>query len=45
MSAYDDNLKDNLLDEIKDFLKERPVSELLAVVAYAVEIKEQGYLD
>lgn len=41
MSAYNDFFKDTLLDAIKEFLENRPVSELLAVVAYAVECKEQ----
>ena len=45
MSYYGNNDKDKLLFEIKQFLKEHPVSELLEVVMDATEAKEQGWLD
>ena len=43
MNYYGNNEKDNLLTEIREFLKEHPVSELLEIVAVAVEYKESGY--
>lgn len=45
MSAFDDNAWDSVYDVIKDFLKEHKISELLKIVQYLVEAKEEGYLD
>ena len=41
MSWFGNYEKDNLLYEMKEFLKEHPVSELLQIVEVAVEVKEQ----
>lgn len=40
MSYFGNNEKDNLVEEIMDFLQNHPVSELLQVVSYAAECKE-----
>lgn len=45
MSAFDNNAWDSVYDVIKEFLREHKVSELLTIVQYLVEAKEEGYLD
>lgn len=45
MSAFSNNAWDSVYYVIKDFLKEHKVSELLTIVQYLVEEKEEGYLD
>lgn len=45
MSAFDNNAWDSVYDVIKEFLKKHKVSELLTIVQYLVEAKEEGYLD
>ena len=45
MSMYGDSEKDNFYYEIKEFLKEHKVSELLDMIATAVEYKEDAEED
>jgi len=45
MSMYDNSEKDNLYYEIKDFLKGHKVSELLDMVATAVEYEKEDTED
>ena len=45
MSAFNNNAWDSVYDVIKDFLREHKVSELLTILHYIVEAKEEGYLD
>ena len=40
MSAFGNSSKDSLVDEMKRFLEDHPVSELLDIVRYAVEESE-----
>lgn len=40
MSAFGNSEKDNLESEIRDFLENHSISELLDVVRYCVEEKE-----
>lgn len=37
MSMYDDRDKNNIYDEIRSFLENHPVSELLQIIADAAE--------
>ena len=37
MSMYDDRDKNNIYDEIRSFLEDHPMSELLQIVADVVE--------
>lgn len=41
MSAFDNRDKDNLLSEIEEFLENHTLSELLEIIHYVVEWKEQ----
>ena len=45
MSAFDDNAWDSVYYEMKEFLREHKVSELLKILHYLIEAKEEGYLD
>lgn len=45
MSAFNDNAYDSVYDVIKEFLREHKVSELLTILWYLVDAKEEGYLD
>ena len=45
MSYYDNYEWDNIMDEIKEFLKYHKLSELLMIVQAAVEQKEEGFLN
>lgn len=40
MGYFDNNEKDNLVDEIRDFLKNHNISTLLEVVSYAIYCEE-----
>ena len=40
MSYFDNHEKDDLVDEIRDFLKNHRVSTLLEVVSYAIYCEE-----
>ena len=42
MSAFNDNAWDSVYDVTREFLREHKVSELLAIVRYLVEAKEEG---
>lgn len=42
MSVFDNAEKDNLEYEIRNFLEERTITELLEVVKYCVEEKEDA---
>lgn len=44
MSAFDNNEWDNILWEIEEFLKNHKISELMEIIQYAIEEKEEGYL-
>ena len=45
MSMYDNNEKDSVYYELKEFLKEHSISELMKIVADAIYAKEEGYLN
>ena len=42
MSMYDNLQKDNIYDEIKSFLEEHPVSELLQIIADVIELEVES---
>lgn len=44
MSYFDDPDKDNLLDVIRKFLKSHTIHDLMIIVTYAVEDKENNWL-
>ena len=45
MSVLGNNGEDDVLFEIEKFLKDHTISELLEIVKYACEEKEEGYLN
>ena len=45
MSVLGDNGEDDVLFKIEKFLKDHTISELLEIVKYACEEKEEGYLN
>ena len=45
MSAFDNRDKDNLEEEIRWFLEDHTIGELMAVVSYCIESKENNYLE
>ena len=45
MSYFGDSSWDYVYDEIKEFLSEHDISELLEIVTAAIRLKEEGYLD
>ncbi len=45
MSAFGDNEWDDILWEIREFLKNHKISELMEIIRYAIEEKEEGYLN
>ncbi len=45
MSYYDNYEWDNVMYEIKEFLKHHKLSELLMIVQAAAEQKEEGFLN
>lgn len=42
MSRYEDYAWDNLSEEIEEFLKNHTISDLLKIITYIVEIKEEA---
>ena len=44
MSCFDNPEKDNLFEMIREFLKSHSIKELMEVVTYAVECKENDCL-
>lgn len=44
MSVFDNYAKDNLEEEIRDFLKDNTITELLDVIKWCVEVKEDDYI-
>lgn len=42
MSMYNNLQKDNIYDEIKGFLEEHPVSELLQIIADVIELEVEN---
>ena len=44
MSVFGDPDKDNLLDLIREFLKSHTIHDLMIIVTYAIEDKENDWL-
>lgn len=45
MSAFDNEEKDNLEYEIRTFLETHTINDLLIIVNYCIDSKENGYID
>lgn len=45
MSVFDNSAKDDLEYEVRTFLEEHTIIELLEVVKYCIETKEDDYIE